>query len=135
VADADAALQIAEPLLAALVAAARAAAPREACGLLVGRGGEVLRVVPARNVDPSPLRYTIAPEDHFATLRAARRDGLEVIGAWHSHPAGAPEPSASDTAEATADLLYLIVGLHPEPAVAAWRLRDGNFVAVSLVRT
>jgi len=135
VADADASLRIAAPLLTALIGAARDAAPREACGLLVGRGRAVVRVVPARNVDPSPVRYTVAPEDHFAALRAARRDGLEVIGAWHSHPAGTPEPSASDTAEATADLVYVIVGLQPTPAVAAWRLVDGNFAAVSLVRT
>jgi len=135
VADADGALRIAANLLTGLVSAARDAAPREACGLLVGRGREVVRVVPARNADPSPTRYTVAPEDHFAALRAARRDGLDVIGAWHSHPAGTPEPSASDTAEATVDLVYLIVGLQPEPAVAAWRLVGGNFAAVSLVRT
>ena len=134
-ADADTALRIAANCLAVLVSAARDAAPREACGLLVGRGHEVVRVVPARNVDPSPVRYTVAPEDHFAALRAARRDGLDVIGAWHSHPAGTAAPSASDTAEASPDLIYLIVGLHPEPAVAAWRLVDGNFAAVSLVRT
>lgn len=134
-ANVDASLRIAAKLLAALVGAARQAAPREACGLLVGRGDEVVRVVPATNVDPSPARYTVAPEDHFAALRAARRDGLDVIGAWHSHPAGTPEPSASDTAEATADLVYLIVGLQPGPAAAAWRLVDGNFAAVSLVRT
>ena len=49
--------------------------------------------------------------------------------------AGTAAPSASDTAEASPDLIYLIVGLHPEPAVAVWRLVDGNFAAVSLVRT
>ena len=45
----------------ALVVEAAAAAPREACGLLVGRGHEVHRIVPAPNVDPSPTRYTIDP--------------------------------------------------------------------------
>lgn len=118
-----------------LVAEAIAAAPHEACGLLVGRDGEVHRVVPARNVDASPARYTIDPADHFAALRAARRDGLAVIGAYHSHPAGPPVPSPTDMAEASPDFLYVIVGLAPAPAVAAWRLVDGNFIGLSLVRT
>jgi proteasome lid subunit RPN8/RPN11 len=128
-------LTLAAALVDALVAEAVAAAPREACGLLVGRGRVVQRIVPARNVDASPTRYTIDPADHFAALRAARRDGLAVIGAYHSHPVGPPAPSPFDRAEAAADFLYLIVGLAPAPAVAAWQLVDGNFVGLSLVRT
>lgn len=131
----DAPVRIAAPLVEAMVRAAVAAAPSEACGLLVGRGRDVVRMVPARNTDPSPTRYTIAPEDHFAALRTARREGLEVIGAWHSHPQGPAHPSPTDTAEAAPDFLYLIVGLSPELAVAAWQLVNGNFVALSLVRT
>lgn len=131
----DAPLRIAEPLVDAMVRAAVDAAPREACGLLVGHHREVVRVMPAGNSDPSPARYTIAPDDHFAALRAARRDGLAVIGAWHSHPHGSPAPSPTDTAEAAPDFLYVIVGLAPAPDIAAWQLVDGNFVALSLVRT
>ena len=122
-------------LVAALVAEATAAVPREACGLLVGHGHDVHRIVPATNVDPSPTRYTIDPAAHFAALRDARRDGLAVIGAYHSHPAGGSRPSPADTAEAAPDFLYVIVGLVPSPAVAAWRLVDGNFVGLGLVRT
>jgi desampylase len=135
VADAPAGLHIAPSLIEALVGAATAAAPFEACGLLVGDGARIVRIVPARNVEASATRYTVAPEDHFAALRSARRDGLEVIGAYHSHPAGDPTPSATDAALATPDFLYVIVGLAPDPAVAAWRFVDGNFVAAGLVRT
>lgn len=131
----DAPVRIAARLVDEMVCAAIAAAPREACGLLLGRGREVERVAPAVNADPSPTRYTIAAEDHFAALRAARRDGLEVIGAWHSHPGSTPEPSPTDTAEAAPAFLYVIVGLAPQPAVAVWQLVNGNFVALSLVRT
>lgn len=128
-------LTLTAALADALVAEAVAAAPHEACGLLVGRGRVVHRIAPARNLDASPVRYTIDPADHFAALRAARRDGLAVVGAYHSHPAGPPAPSATDRAEAVPEFLYLIVGLVPAPAVAAWRLVDGNFVGLSLVRT
>lgn len=128
-------LTLAAALVDAIVAEAVAAAPREACGLLLGRGREVHRIRPARNVDASPTRYTIDPADHFAALREARREGLTVIGAYHSHPAGPPEPSPTDRAEAVGDFVYVIVGLAPAPAVAAWRLVDGNFSGLSLVRT
>lgn len=134
-ATADAALHLPPDLVDALVAHAVHDAPREACGLLIGRDRTVIRAVPARNVDPRDTRYTIAPEDHFAALRAARRDGLEVLGAYHSHPAGSAEPSGADTAEAFPDFAYVIVGLVPAPRVRAWRLVDGNFAALSLVRT
>lgn len=118
-----------------MVAHAVADAPREACGLLLGLDRDVHHVVPARNVDPSPTRYTVAPEDHFAAIRTARCLGLVVLGAYHSHPAGAPRPSPSDVAEAASDFAYVIVGLSPSPAVTAWCLDDGNFVPLSLVRT
>lgn len=129
------AVTIAGTVLDELVAHAIAGAPIEQCGLLIGRSGTVLRAHPARNTDASPRRYTVDPVDHFAALRAARADGLAVIGAWHSHPAGAPVPSATDLSEATPDFLYLIVGLAPAPEVRAWQLVDGNFAARHLVRT
>jgi proteasome lid subunit RPN8/RPN11 len=126
---------IAGALLDELVALAIAGAPVEQCGLLIGVPGVVLRAHPARNLDASPRRYTVNPADHFAALRAARADGLTVIGAWHSHPAGPAIPSATDRAEAAPDFLYLIVGLVPAPDVRAWQLVDGNFVPRHLVRT
>lgn len=122
-------------VLAALVDEARRAAPREACGLLIGAAGAISRIHPARNLAVSPSRYEVAPDDHFAALRAARRDRLEVIGAYHSHPASMPVPSPSDLAEAGPDFLYVIVGLEPDAHARAWELSDGNFVEVGLVRT
>jgi proteasome lid subunit RPN8/RPN11 len=117
----------------------RAEAPAEACGLLLGRPGEVLHAWPARNQLESPTRYQVHPEDHFAAIREARRLGLEVIGAYHSHPASPAEPSATDRAEAFAGFLFLIASLAaavpPDRALRAWQLVDGNFVEVPLVRT
>ena len=89
-------VQVPGAVLDALVAEARAGAPLERCGLLIGRPGVVTRAHPATNLDASATRYTIDPSDHFAALRAARADGQTVIGAWHSHPAGGAWPSAGD---------------------------------------
>lgn len=129
------AVAVAGAVLDELVARAVAGAPDEQCGLLMGGPDVVLRAHPARNLDASPRRYTVDPVDHFAALRAARAEGLAVVGAWHSHPAGPPIPSATDLAEAAPDFLYLIVGLAPAPAVRAWQLVDGNFAPRHLVRT
>lgn len=105
---------------------AREAAPRECCGLLVGEGDCIVRSVRARNLDAAATRYLIDPEDHFAAIRSARTEGLEVIGAYHSHPSSAPVPSPSDVAEANSgsNFVYVIVSLLTD-AVRAYRI-DGS---------
>jgi proteasome lid subunit RPN8/RPN11 len=109
-----------------MLAHAREEAPRECCGLLVGKGGSVVRSVRARNLDASATRYLIDPDDHFAAIRAARAQGLEVVGAYHSHPSSAPVPSPTDVAEANSgsDFLYVIVSLVDDD-VRAYRLDAG----------
>jgi proteasome lid subunit RPN8/RPN11 len=119
----------------AMLAHAAKSAPREACGLLVGRDAVVQRAVAARNLASEPTRYEIAPQDHFAAVRAARDDGLEVIGAYHSHPASPAVPSPTDREAAFGGFLFVIASPVPRPHLRAWELRDGNFVERPLVRT
>jgi len=102
-------VRVAAAVLDALDRHARDDSPRECCGLLIGSGDVVSRAVPARNDAPGTTRYLINPADHFSALRAARRDGLSVVGAYHSHPASAPVPSPTDLTEGLPDFLYLIV--------------------------
>lgn len=118
-------------VIAEMLAHARAEAPRECCGLLIGQGESVVRSVRARNLDAQATRYLIDPEDHFAAIRAARAEGLEVIGAYHSHPSSAPVPSPTDIAEANSgsDFLYVIVSLVNED-VRAYRIANGQFVSI-----
>ncbi|MGE0813901.1 MAG: Mov34/MPN/PAD-1 family protein [Vicinamibacterales bacterium] len=120
---------------AIVVADALRRAPEEACGLLVGTGRTVLRVIPTTNAAASPIRYAIAPDEHLGVIRAARRDGLEVIGGYHSHPRSPAEPSPDDAAAAFAGFVFLIVGLAPTPQLRAWTFDAGNFTEVGLVRT
>jgi [CysO sulfur-carrier protein]-S-L-cysteine hydrolase len=114
-----------------MLAHARDEAPRECCGLLVGKHSAVARIVRARNLDATATRYLIDPEDHFAAIRGARAAGLEVVGAYHSHPSSAPIPSPTDVAEASsgADFLYVIVSLLNDD-VRAYRIDDGTFVSI-----
>lgn len=119
--------------IADMLAHAREEAPRECCGLLIGQGASVVRSVRARNLDAKTTRYLIDPEDHFAAIRAARADGLEVIGAYHSHPASAPVPSSTDIAEANngPDFVYVIVSV-VEQDVRAYRIDAGVFKLLGL---
>jgi proteasome lid subunit RPN8/RPN11 len=119
-----------------IVAHARETAPAECCGLLLGRGEEIVEAVRARNVaDDRTIRFLIDPADHFAARRAARAGGLDVTGFYHSHPTTPAEPSARDRAEFSyLGHLYVIVSLRAEPAeVRLFRFDAGNFQRVPFV--
>ncbi len=110
--------------------------PRECCGLLVGTGTVVHLAHPARNELESPVRFRIDPRDHVQAVRAARALGLDVIGAYHSHPAAPAVPSSTDLAEALPHFLYVIASLAAGEAgrpLRAWWLQGRNFVEVPLV--
>ena len=119
-----------------MLAHAREEAPRECCGLLIGTGATVERSVRTRNGDARPTRYLIDPEDHFTAIRVARSENRQVVGAYHSHPASAPVPSATDLAEAQSgsDFLYVIVSLVGDD-VRAYRMDGGSFERCPLTVT
>ncbi len=128
-------LRIRRAAVDVMLADARRALPNECCGLLIGAAASIERAVPARNLRPSPDRYLIDPADHCAALRAARAAGLEVVGAYHSHPDGVLRPSEVDCREAYyPEFIYAIVA--PEPAggrrVAAYRLQRDAYDEISL---
>jgi desampylase len=79
---------------------ARTAFPRECCGLLEGFvESDVAHVVglhATKNLSEDDDRFEIDPADHFAAIRAARGNGREIVGCYHSHPNGRAEPSARD---------------------------------------
>jgi len=105
---------------------------REACGLLFGHEQAVLRAEPTANVAVRQAdSFEIDPAALFAALRAERAGGPRVIGHYHSHPNGRPEPSARDAAAAEPGKLWLIVA---ERQVRAWWAGEGgSFAAVRLI--
>ncbi|MBS0276467.1 MAG: M67 family metallopeptidase [Proteobacteria bacterium] len=111
---------------------ARAASPRECCGLLEGvREGDAIRIAalhPARNLSSDKDRFEIAPADHFAALRAARANGRAIVGCYHSHPNGKSEPSARDAEGAWDEgFVWLIAATHDSAVSLAGfaRRQDG----------
>jgi len=123
-------LTIAPEAHAAMLAAARAAHPREACGLLLGVGQRIHTAAAAANVHPRPLRhFEIDPAALIAAHRAARAGGPQVLGYWHSHPNGRPEPSQEDRALASGDgRAWAIVA---SGCISVWRDGPEGFEALS----
>lgn len=136
-------MRVSREVLAAIAAHARRESPRECCGLLIGDDSRITEAVPTPNVAADPARrYEIAPADFLQQIRRCRAreaDGgpaVAVIGAYHSHPRTAPEPSPTDRQEAFENFLFLIGGpvAGGDPwAIRAYRLVGGNLQPVPLV--
>lgn len=119
----------------ALIAHAAREAPNECCGLLIGKGQAVSDAHPARNKVASQTRFQINPADHFVAIRKARAAGLEVIGAYHSHPASAALPSVSDLADASegAPVMLIVSLVPPEPVVRGFLLEPNGSKEIRLI--
>lgn len=115
--------------LAAVLAQAREEAPLECCGLLLGRGRQVERVVRGTNIDRSPVTYNMDPQELYQAHREMEAEGLDLVAIYHSHPRTRAYPSSTDIAKATyPDAGYVIVSLlDPDlPEVRAFRIVDGR---------
>ncbi|PKP66072.1 MAG: peptidase [Alphaproteobacteria bacterium HGW-Alphaproteobacteria-7] len=126
-------LEVTRDALTAMRAAAAAAHPQEACGLLLGEGARITAARETANVHPAPAtHFDIDPQALIDAHRAARAGGAQVLGYFHSHPTGAPEPSATDRAMAAHDgrIWAIIAG----DEVRLWRDGDADFVALSFTK-
>ena len=109
-------LHLSDELAAQLLGAAARAFPLECCGLIEGirteGGWRAAALHEAANLAEDPARrFLIDPQTQFDLMRALRRSENHIIGCFHSHPEGPPEPSATDRADANEDdFLWLIAG-------------------------
>ncbi|AEG48698.1 putative protease [Sphingobium chlorophenolicum L-1] len=113
-----------------------AADTNEVCGLLLGEPGRIDAIQPAANAASDPARrFELDPAVLIAAHRAARAGGARIVGHYHSHPGGAPVPSATDAACAVADgSLWLIAGRGAARLwVSAGEDENARFVEASLV--
>ena len=119
--------------------------PHECCGALLGRESSAVlesdrgdgTLIPAREIlqlfplvnrrDDSPRnRFSVTAEDVLAAEKAAREQGLEVVGWYHSHPDHPARPSEYDRDHAWPWYSYIIVSVQngtPQD-MTSWRLND-----------
>jgi proteasome lid subunit RPN8/RPN11 len=119
-----------------MVAQARAELPNECCGLLGGvfeeaspggeRVGKVVRRYPLVNAAASGRLFESDPRSMFEADRDMRRNNLEVLAVYHSHPTSAPLPSKTDLernySPAVVNLIISLQGT--EPAMRGWWLTE-----------
>ncbi|MBX9898512.1 MAG: M67 family metallopeptidase [Qipengyuania sp.] len=114
------AIEVTSAVLEAMLGQARAAHPREACGLLFGSETAIDGQRLAVNVHPAPhTHFEIDPRALIDAHLQMRSGGPRLMGHYHSHPHGPPEPSATDRALAANDgMIWAIVG---QGCVTLWR--------------
>lgn len=97
----------------------RAEAPLEACGLLAGHNDWVEKVFLMQNIAKSPVRYRLDGVEQLHVFETIEREGMELVGIFHSHPRGPLFPSATDVREAAYDVVYVIWA----PQAGKWTAR------------
>jgi proteasome lid subunit RPN8/RPN11 len=125
-------VEVTSGTLAKLRDEAAMAAPLECCGVLVGRAARIEGLLVAANVAERPeVHFEIDPAVLLAAHKAARRGGAQVLGYYHSHPAGRALPSAADREHASGDgrIWAIVAG----DEVTMWRDRREGFERVDFV--
>ena len=70
--------------------------PNESCAILFGKNGSVSEVFLTKNMEESPVNFTISNEQLIEGYQTAEKKGLDVIGIFHSHPNSEAFPSNTD---------------------------------------
>ena len=99
-------LKISQTLYDQLRAHGEETYPHECCGILLGKSSDeglyVQQILRAGNTrtDSAHNRYHIAPQELIAAQREGRKQGLDIVGFYHSHPDHPAQWSVTDFAEA-----------------------------------
>ena len=126
-------LKISSQLLDQVHTHGEASYPEEGAGLLLGAtNGETKQVLGLVCLDNSRERadrhnrYLLKPEDYLHGEMEASRQGLDVIGVFHSHPDHPDWPSEFDREWALPVLSYVITSVRKGRAVEskAWLLSE-----------
>ena len=74
--------------------------PNESCAILFGKvKGQkttVSEIFLTKNIDESPINFTISNEQLIKCYKIAEEKKIEVVGIFHSHPNFAAYPSETD---------------------------------------
>ena len=106
--------------------------PEECCGVLLGTDNDTTRhvcdVLEIRNTkdENRTRRYLITPEAYKHAEEYAAKEGVQILGLYHSHPDHPAQPSQFDLDHALPWFSYVIVSVEKGiPAVTrSWLLRD-----------
>ncbi len=125
-------LKIPNNIFEQMVAQAEKTAPVEACGILAGRNGLTEKLYEMTNADNSPTHFTMIPEEQFAATKELRREDIETLAVYHSHPTSQAKPSQEDIKLAVMPrATYVILSLAQEkPYAKAFKIEQGAVTEV-----
>ena len=99
----------------AMAAHAIAHLPEEACGLIAGEKSDKERVIKKvyylTNIDHTNEHFSLDPKEQLAAIKDMRKNGLEPLGNWHSHPESPSRPSEEDKRAYDSTASYMILSL------------------------
>ena len=119
-----------------IVAHCKQCHPKEACGILAGSAEQslpedqlrlVFQVYPMRNVEDSPIGYSLDPKEQLVVEKQMRNQRQKLLGVYHSHTASDAYPSSVDVSLAiSANISYVLVSLKnlEKPVIKSYRI-DG----------
>ena len=74
--------------------------PNESCAILYGKNSgnkaTVTEIYFTKNIDESPINFTISNEELIKAYKIAEEKHLEIVGIFHSHPDSKAAPSSTD---------------------------------------
>jgi len=112
------ALQIPRSIYKNMVDHANELTPVECCGYLGGNNDVVSKFYKMTNIDNSPQHFSFDPKEQFAAVKDARKEGVKLIGVYHSHPETPARLSEEDIRLFNdPQPVYLIVSLKEEKAI------------------
>jgi len=112
-------LIIAQEYREAILAHVESESPLEACGLLAGKNDRVEKVLLVRNQAQSPVRFVMDPYQQLQAFDWIDSNRLELLGIFHSHPAGPETVSVTDIAEAAYEVVHIVCSR----VDSQWKLR------------
>jgi proteasome lid subunit RPN8/RPN11 len=121
-----------------IVLQAQAELPNECCGLLAGHlesapdglVGRAMRRLPLVNAAASPREFDSDPRSMLIAHKEMRKENLELLAIYHSHPTSPPVPSRTDLKRNKhgESVVNLIVSLETDvPRIKAWWLGTDQY--------
>src|SRR5262245_34873677 len=102
-------LKISGTLLQEMITYVAKHAPLEACGLLAGKAARAEKMLGVMNQAQSSVRFVMDPYEQLRAFDWIESNCLDLVGIFHSHPAGPETASATDIAEAAYDVVHVIL--------------------------
>ncbi len=94
--------------------------PYEICGFMLGiidyedniREVKEVYQVENQNKERANDRFEIAPKDYLKVEDYAEKNGIQIIGIYHTHPDHPDRPSQTDLMFAQPDMSYIIMSVN-----------------------